>query len=106
MISSVLEDCRNLEEEVAVLRSTIGRSEKDLEVVEQKLASRKQSLDKCEEVEEIQISLEDLRTLKNIVLESAAANSLDREKWLSEIIGNSKVSRFDTIRMFKIPKCA
>jgi hypothetical protein len=71
-----IKDCRNLEEKVAVLRSTLERSEKDLEVVEQKLAWRKRSLDKCKEVEELQTSLEDLRTLKNIVLESVAANSL------------------------------
>jgi exonuclease VII small subunit len=74
-----IKDYRNLEEKVTVLRSTIERFEKDLKVVEHKLASRKLSLDKCKEVEEIQISLEDLRTLKNIVLESAAANSLDPE---------------------------
>jgi hypothetical protein len=33
-----IKDCRNLEEKVAVLRSTIESSEKDLEVVEQKIA--------------------------------------------------------------------
>jgi hypothetical protein len=70
---------RDLEGKVAVLKSASIRSEKDLEVVEEKLASLKQSLDKCKEVEEIQISLEDLRNLKNIVLESAAANSLNPE---------------------------
>jgi hypothetical protein len=77
------EDCQevisDLEGKIAALKSASIRSEKDLEAVEEKLALRKQSLDKCKEVEEIQISPEELRNLKNIVLESAEANSLDAE---------------------------
>jgi hypothetical protein len=123
-----IKDCPNLEEKVTVLRSTIERSEKALEVVEQKLAWRKRLLDKCKEVEELQISLEDLRTLKNIVLESAAANSLQPEnafrsiavdvltnydvllcldKKIREInqkLSEIQVSRFNKIKMVKIPK--
>jgi hypothetical protein len=68
----------DLEEKVAVLRSALRRSEKELQVIEQKL-SGKQSLDKCKVIEEIRIRPEELRDLKNIVLESAAAKSLDPE---------------------------
>jgi septal ring factor EnvC (AmiA/AmiB activator) len=69
----------DLEEKVAVLRSALRRSEKELQVIEQKLSSGKQSLDKCKVIEEIRIRPEELRDLKNVVLESAAAKSLDPE---------------------------
>jgi hypothetical protein len=46
-----------LEVKVAVRKSALSRFDKELEVIEQKLASGKQSLDKCKEIEEIQTSL-------------------------------------------------